>query len=92
MCLGIPGQIVEYVDREHGIAKADVNGVRRNVNVALLQSEDTEPQVGDWVLVHVGFAMSLIDEQEAKDTYEFLRSLGSIYEEELDDLAASDIE
>lgn len=92
MCLGIPGQIVEYVDREHGIAKADVNGVRRNVNVALLQSEDTEPQVGDWVLVHVGFAMSLIDEQEAKDTYEFLTSLGSVYEEELSDLAASDIE
>ena len=68
MCLGIPGQIVEFVDREHHIAKADVSGVRRNVNVGLLAVGDDAVDVGDWVLIHVGFAMSKIDEDEARAT------------------------
>ncbi len=92
MCLGIPGQILEYVDREHGIAKAQVSGVRRNVNVQLLQQDGDEPEVDDWVLIHVGFAMSKIDEEEAKQTYDFLEELGKVYEDELQELVESDIE
>lgn len=92
MCLGIPGQILEYVDREHGIAKAQVSGVRRNVNVQLLQQDGDEPETDDWVLIHVGFAMSKIDEEEAKQTYEFLEELGKVYEDELQELVDSDIE
>ncbi len=91
MCLGIPGQIVEMVDAEHQIAKADVSGVRRNVNVGLLTGADAVG-VGDWVLIHVGFAMSKIDEDEASATREFLETLGASYEEELAELEASRIE
>ena len=91
MCLGIPGQLVEWVDREHHIAKAEVAGVRRNVNVALLTGEDPV-DVGDWVLIHVGFAMSKVDEAEAQSTREFLESLGTLYEEELAELRESAIE
>ena len=92
MCLGIPGQLVEWVDPEHHIAKADVGGVRRNVNVALLMDGDDPADVGDWVLIHVGFAMSKIDEEEARSTREFLETLGTLYDEELDDLRGSAIE
>ena len=66
MCLGIPGQIVEIVDDEHHIAKAEVSGVRRNVNVGLLAEGADAVRCGDWVLIHVGFAMSKIDEEEAQ--------------------------
>ena len=92
MCLGIPGQLVAWVDTEHHIAKAEVAGVRRNVNVALLMGGDDAVDLGDWVLIHVGFAMSKIDEEEARSTREFLESLGSMYEEELDELRGSAIE
>ena len=92
MCLGIPGQIVEVVDPVHHIAKAEVSGVRRNVNIGLLAETPGAVGVGDWVLIHVGFAMSKIDEQEAKDTREFLVSLGAPYEEELAELEGSRIE
>ncbi|CAN5853652.1 HypC/HybG/HupF family hydrogenase formation chaperone [soil metagenome] len=92
MCLGIPGQIVEFVDPVHGIAKADVGGVKRNVNVQLLQEGEDRVDVGDWVLIHVGFAMSKIDEKEAEETYRFLESVGQMYEDELAELAESDIE
>ena len=89
MCLGIPGQIVELVDPEHHIAKVNVSGVRRNVNVGLL-APDVE--IGDWVLIHVGFAMSKIDEEEARATREFLERLGEPYEQELEELKTSSIE
>ena len=89
MCLGIPGQLVEFVEPEHHIAKVDVSGVRRNVNVGLLAGE---VDVGDWVLIHVGFALSKIDEEEARATREFLEQLGEPYEQELADLKASSIE
>jgi hydrogenase expression/formation protein HypC len=88
MCLGIPGQIVEWVDREHRIAKADVNGVRRNINLGLVDDAD----VGDWVLIHVGFAMSRIDEREAGATLEFLEQLGGAWEQEMSELRESRIE
>jgi hydrogenase expression/formation protein HypC len=92
MCLGIPGQIVELVDPGHHIAKADVSGVRRNVNVGLLSEGPDKVDVGDWVLIHVGFAMSKIDEEEAQQTREFLETLGAPYEEELAELEGSRIE
>ena len=92
MCLGIPGQIVEWVDEKHHIAKAQVSNVRRNVNVGLLAEGPDAVDVGDWVLIHVGFAMSKIDEAEAEATREFLEQLGAPYEEELDELRASAIE
>jgi hydrogenase expression/formation protein HypC len=91
MCLAIPGQIVEWVDREHQIAKASVSGVTRNVNVGLLTGEDAV-DTGDWVLIHVGFAMSKVDEAEARATREFLEQLGDPFHEELADLRASRIE
>jgi hydrogenase expression/formation protein HypC len=92
MCLGIPGQIVEIVDPIHHIAKADVSGVRRNVNVGLLAETSDAVDVGDWVLIHVGFAMSKIDEDEARATRSFLEQLGDPYEQELADLERSAIE
>ena len=89
MCLGIPGQIVEFVDPEHHIAKAEVSGVRRNVNVGLVAGD---VDVGDWVLIHVGFALSKIDEEEARATREFLEQLGESFEQELEELKTSSIE
>jgi hydrogenase expression/formation protein HypC len=90
MCLGIPGQIVEYVDEANFIAKVEVSGVRRNISLALVQPDGVG--VGDWVLVHVGFAMSKIDEQEAQETLRLLEQMGKMYEEELDALYESEIE
>ena len=92
MCLGIPGQIVELVVETNLIAKAEVSGVRRNVNIGLLAEGPDAVDVGDWVLIHVGFAMSKIDEEEAKATREFLISLGEPFETELEELEGSTIE
>ena len=92
MCLGIPGQIVEIVNAEHNIAKAEVSGVRRNVNFGLLTEGEDAVGLGDWVLIHVGFAMAKIDEQEAADTREFLEQLGAPFEQELAELRSSSIE
>ncbi len=78
MCLGIPGQITEITDVEKKLAMVDVSGVKRPVNIACIVNEDhsVESCVGDWVLVHVGFAMSRIDEEEAQKTLELLMELG----------------
>ena len=90
MCLGIPGKIIEIVDEANQIAKADVSGVKRNVSVALVRSEGIEP--GDWVLIHVGFAMSKIDEREAHETLAILKMMGEAYDEEMAMLRESQIE
>jgi hydrogenase expression/formation protein HypC len=90
MCLGIPGQIVEFLDEARHTAKVDVSGVRRNVNVALLAPEGIT--VGDWVLIHVGFAISQIDEEEARATYDLLQDIGDAYEQELEEFRSSAIE
>lgn len=90
MCLGIPGQVVELVDETFSLAKVDVSGVKRNVNVSLVASEGIAP--GDWVLIHVGFAMSKIDEQEARETLQLLQQMGTIYTDELKQLHQSQIE
>ncbi len=81
MCLGVPGRITEFIDPARHLAKAEISGVRRNINVGMLIPDGLE--VGDWVLIHVGFALSKIDEQEARRTTEFLEQLGSDYAEEL---------
>jgi hydrogenase expression/formation protein HypC len=88
MCLAIPGRIVEVVDEELHLAKVEVAGVRRTVNVGLFD----DVGIGDWVLVHVGFAISVIDEDEASATLALLREMGAEFEQELEELKASVIE
>jgi hydrogenase expression/formation protein HypC len=92
MCLAIPGQIVEVVDSEHRLAKVDVAGVRRNVNIGLLDVDGEGVGPGDWVLIHVGFAISQVDELEARATRDMLERMGADYEQELEELKASVIE
>jgi hydrogenase expression/formation protein HypC len=84
VCLGIPAQVVEFVADDE-IAKVEISGVRRNVSVALCP----EAEVGDWVLVHVGFALARIDEDEARETLALLEQMGEAYEQELQELRAS---
>ena len=83
MCLGIPGQIVEINSEENKLAMVDVGGMRRQVNIACIIDDEHPPAscVGDWVLVHVGFAMSRIDEEEATRTIELLTEMGEVQAE-----------
>jgi hydrogenase expression/formation protein HypC len=92
MCLAIPGQVLEIVDESNRLARIDVAGVKRNVNIGLLDGEDGGVEVGDWVLIHVGFAISKVDEAEAEATLKLLAEAGSEYEQELDELKGSSIE
>ena len=80
MCLGIPGQITEITDAARQMAMADVSGVRRAVSRAPVASGPLDDLVGAWVLIHVGFAMAVIDEDEAQETLEALRGLGEAQE------------
>lgn len=80
MCLGIPGQIVAITDPDRMMAMADVSGVRRQVNVACVMGASIDDLVGKWALIHVGFAMAVIDENEAAKTLEALRELGEAQE------------
>ncbi len=73
MCLGIPARVLEVVDRAGGLARVDVSGVRREISVALVDEADAPIRPGDWVLVHVGFALARIDEADAKETLELLQ-------------------
>lgn len=90
MCLGVPGKVLEIVDAENFIAKVEVAGVRRNVNIGLLTGAD-EPGLGDYVLIHVGFALSKIDEKEAIETQRMLEELGQAYFDEVEQIKASNI-
>jgi hydrogenase expression/formation protein HypC len=92
VCLAIPGQVVEIVDDENRLAKVDVAGVRRSVNIGLLDAENGGVGPGDWVLIHVGFAISQVDEEEARATHDLLVRMGADYEQELEELKASVIE
>ena len=87
MCLGIPGQVVEMLDRHEHLARVDVSGVGRVINVGLL--EDEPLGCGDWVLIHVGFAMSKIDEQEAALALASLKMMGEVYDDEVEALMGS---
>jgi len=90
MCLGIPGQIVEFVDDANHIAKVNVSGVKRNINIALVRPDGIA--LGDWVLIHVGFAMSKIDEREARETLALLKQMGEAYDDEMTMFSESQIE
>ena len=90
MCLAIPGQIVEITPGDEHCAIVDIVGVRRRVNIRLVEDEFTAP--GDWVLIHVGFALSRIDEEQARAVLEFLAGIGQAYEDELTALRQSGIE
>ena len=92
MCLAIPGRVIEVVDEANRLALVDVAGVRRTVNIGLLDAEGHGAQPGDWVLIHVGFALSLVDEEEAAATLALLQGMGEDYERELEELKASVIE
>lgn len=87
MCLGIPGQIVELVESHEHLARAEVSGVTRVVNIGLLEDEHLQP--GDWILIHVGFALSKIDEEEAALALASLQMMGQAYDDELNALLAS---
>jgi hydrogenase expression/formation protein HypC len=93
MCLAIPGQIMQVVDDANRLAQVDVAGVKRTINIGLL---DEDPGggagPGDWVLIHVGFALSKVDEEEAIATRKLLEGMGADYEQELEELKASVIE
>ncbi|HEX4465746.1 MAG TPA: HypC/HybG/HupF family hydrogenase formation chaperone [Solirubrobacteraceae bacterium] len=92
MCLAIPGEVVEVVDEENRLATVEVAGVRRTVNIGLLDVDGTSAVPGDWVLIHVGFALSKIDEEEARATLQLLEEMGVEYEQELEELKTSAIE
>jgi hydrogenase expression/formation protein HypC len=89
MCLAIPGQLIEFVDEPNRLAKVDVAGVRRTVNVGLLDADGGGAQIGDWVLIHVGFALSKIDEEEAHATLALLRGMGQDFEDAIEELKGS---
>ena len=81
MCLGVPGQIVQIGDSALQLATVDVCGVQRQVNISLIWDSDPQSLLGKWVLVHVGFAMSIIDEEEAKQTQEALLAMSQLEHE-----------
>ena len=90
MCLGIPGEVVEIMTDRPDLAQVDVCGVRRAINIGLFEAG--EIGAGDWVLIHVGFALSKIDEAEARSAMEFLESIGQAYADELAALRSSRID
>jgi hydrogenase expression/formation protein HypC len=90
MCLGIPGEVIDILADQPDLAMVAVSGVQRAINIALLI--DDPPAPGDWVLIHVGFAMSKIDEVEAKTAMEFLETIGQAYEDEMAALRESRID
>jgi len=86
MCVGIPAQVVEFLPEARKMAVVEVEGVRREVSIVMVVDEGLK--LGDWVLLHVGFAMSIIDEEEAASQLEFMRMLGSVYDEEVEAFSA----
>ena len=90
MCPGIPGEGVEILADREDLAMVSVEGVKRVVNVGLLDDEALAP--GDWILIHVGFALSKIDEAEARAAMDFLEGIGQAYADEIEALRESRIE
>jgi hydrogenase expression/formation protein HypC len=90
MCLGIPGEVIEISADHADLAKVDVSGVKRLINIGLLS--DDPPKPGEWVLIHVGFALSKIDEAEAAAAMQFLEGIGQAYDDEIAALRDSMIE
>jgi hydrogenase expression/formation protein HypC len=90
MCLGIPGEVIELLPEQPDLARVDVSGVKRVINIGLLADDPPDP--GEWVLIHVGFALSKIDEAEAAAALRFLEGIGQAYADELAALQESRIE
>jgi hydrogenase expression/formation protein HypC len=90
MCLAIPGQIVEVLPERPHLATVNVSGVRRSINIMMLADEAVQP--GDWVLIHVGFAMAKINAQEAQASLALLEEIGQVYRDELKAFEDSRIE
>jgi hydrogenase expression/formation protein HypC len=90
MCLAIPGEVVRLLDDNDQLALVDVVGVKRKINIGLLEGEPVGP--GDWVLIHVGFAMSKVDEREAEEALRMLELMGQAFTDELQAVAESRIE
>jgi hydrogenase expression/formation protein HypC len=89
MCLAIPARLVDYVDDDHQYGKVELGGVTRRINTSLLVGEDTtEP--GEYVLVHVGFALSKVSEEEAAETLRILEEMGPAYTDELKQIRESE--
>ena len=80
MCLGIPGEVIELLADQPDLARVEVSGVRRVINVGLLA--DDLPAPGEWVLIHVGFALSKMDENDAAEALKFLAEIGQAYADE----------
>lgn len=91
MCLGIPGEIVEIMADREDFAMVSVAGVKRAVNIGLLTEDDEQLEAGDWILIHVGFALAKIDEREAEEAIRMLEGMGQAYTDELIALAQSDL-
>lgn len=92
MCLGIPGKIVEIIDPELQLARVDVGGVKRAISIGLLDQDQDAVSAGDWVLIHVGFALAKINESEAQVTLQLLEQMGEAYQQEMRELRASRID
>jgi hydrogenase expression/formation protein HypC len=90
MCLGIPGEVIEILPDQPDLARVEVSGVKRAINIGLLT--DNPPAPGDWVLIHVGFALSKIDEEEAQAAMNFLAGIGEAYDDEMEALLSSQID
>lgn len=88
MCLAIPARLVEYLDDEHHYGKVELGGVVRRVNTAMLTGDD-KSEIGDYVLVHVGFAMARVSEEEAAFTLSILEQMGDVYQSEIDEIRKS---
>ena len=84
MCLGVPGKIVKVGQSALELATIDVCGVQREVNITLVCGHSPQELLGKWVLVHVGFAMSIMDEQEAKNTLDALSAISQLEHEVTD--------
>nr|WP_282557865.1 hydrogenase maturation factor HybG [Providencia burhodogranariea] len=87
MCLGIPGKIIAVGADIHQLAQVDVCGVKRDINIGLICEGDTADLLGEWVLVHVGFAMSIINEDEAQSTLDALMAMSQLAQE-VDDFSS----
>lgn len=90
VCLGVPGQIVELIDGDTHLAMADVSGVKQRINVGIVELDGVK--VDDWVLIHVGFAMAIIDEEEAASTLEFLATMGQVWDDQIGAVMESSVE
>jgi len=80
MCLGIPGQIIEITDATNKLATVEISGIKRQINIACIVDQQHPPEscIGDWVLVHVGFAMNRINEKEALETLQLLQEMAEL--------------